>query len=412
MKKEQQFFAEFDEARKEFTYAHVENKDYHVLQVGLTATFYINEGWRAEKRQVLAEAIERYIAEYGNKLQWGFLGDVNSLETFVFHDRKMRVRRLLDLEDDSAETQWSSGPGIDYVSDYQIELFSPAGWFEHIHRPLSYIRFFLPVAELKDNGCQRFEKLVLDFCQLIQPMHGLAGFGTQQLYDDNPYQYLECEIAQHFNGIDINSRLSNHGLRDGIRSVNWYTILADEWVEKAGGRVYLEQQFAGTEIRVIPYHGGLLIRAGAWPELGWEERDAKPELYVRVNQILKSVRTPSFGSFHLGSNAGEIRMHTVLTEKWQQRFDVELPPVQPVTVPQKPIRITAKSGEICPYSGRWVTIAGGHQQFIDIRQGQEMPEATQYQSNMYAPEIRIPAAWSLLQREDGGSVYVNHEEVD
>ena len=66
-------------------------------------------------------------------------------------------------------------------------------------------------------------------------MHGLAGLGTQQLYDDNPYQYLECEIAQNFTGIDITTPLTSKGLREGIRSVNWYTILSDEWVEKVGG---------------------------------------------------------------------------------------------------------------------------------------------------------------------------------
>lgn len=70
-------------------------------------------------------------------------------------------------------------------------------------------------------------------------------------------------------------------------------------------------------------------------------------------------------------------------------------------------RITCASGERCPHSGHWATLAGGHQQFIDIQAGQLMPEATKYQSDIYAPEIRIPAVWNLLNREDGGSVYIN-----
>ncbi|TNV23002.1 hypothetical protein FH968_02865 [Buttiauxella sp. B2] len=73
-------------------------------------------------------------------------------------------------------------------------------------------------------------------------------------------------------------------------------------------------------------------------------------------------------------------------------------------------RITCQSGERCPHSGHWVTIAGGHQQFIDVQSGALMPVATQYQSNMYASEIRIPAVWSLLQREDGGSAYISHPD--
>ncbi|EHI0357799.1 Imm72 family immunity protein [Escherichia coli] len=69
-------------------------------------------------------------------------------------------------------------------------------------------------------------------------------------------------------------------------------------------------------------------------------------------------------------------------------------------------RITCPSGELCPHSGHWATIAGGHQQFIDVQAGQLMPEATKYQSNMYADEIHLPAIWNLLRRDDEGSVYV------
>lgn len=39
-----------------------------------------------------------------------------------------------------------------------------------------------------------------------------------------------------------------------------------------------------------------------------------------------------------------------------------------------------------------------------------MPEATKYQSNIYAPEIRIPVTWNLLSRDDGESVFKKVEE--
>ncbi|HDI8904083.1 TPA: hypothetical protein PPF09_004598 [Escherichia coli] len=73
-------------------------------------------------------------------------------------------------------------------------------------------------------------------------------------------------------------------------------------------------------------------------------------------------------------------------------------------------RITCPSGELCPHSGHWATIAGGHKQFIDVQAGQLMPEATKYQSNMYADEIHLPAIWNLLRRDDEGSVYVKTGE--
>lgn len=69
-------------------------------------------------------------------------------------------------------------------------------------------------------------------------------------------------------------------------------------------------------------------------------------------------------------------------------------------------RITCQTGEPCPYTGQWATIDGGHQQFIDSQAGQLMPAAVKYQSDLYTPELRIPATWSLLHRENGGSVFI------
>ncbi|MGK3141402.1 Imm72 family immunity protein [Pantoea sp. C2G6] len=73
-------------------------------------------------------------------------------------------------------------------------------------------------------------------------------------------------------------------------------------------------------------------------------------------------------------------------------------------------RITCRSGEQCPCSGQWSTLAGGHQQFINVQAGALMPEATKYQSDMYAPEIKLPATWSLLRRDDGGNVFIKTEK--
>ncbi|CNH51225.1 Imm72 family immunity protein [Yersinia mollaretii] len=71
-------------------------------------------------------------------------------------------------------------------------------------------------------------------------------------------------------------------------------------------------------------------------------------------------------------------------------------------------RITCESGDHCPYTGRWATLAGGQQQFAHINVGGLMPEATQYQSDIFVPVKLIPATWSLLHRDDEGSVFLNN----
>lgn len=321
--KEVTFFEKFEEASWEFTYGSDKDMERNIVQVGLTALFYIDECWRPEKREALANAVERFIDEFGDKLKWGFIDDVNKPEKFVIKDKLTRIKRLADLKDDAAELQWCSEYYRDFVSNYQVNAFSPAGWYEHVHRRVSYIRFFLPITELADENANKFEQLILDFCNVLKPMHGVAGLGTQQLYNDNMYQFIECDIARHFNGIDVTTSVTDRGLREGIRSINWYTILSDEWVNKIGGEVYLKQQFMNDDIHLLPYQGGIVIKAGEWPELGWVERDPYPKLYVKVNHVLKPIRTPSFKSFHLGSISGEIRLDERLTKEWQERFDAE-----------------------------------------------------------------------------------------
>lgn len=68
-------------------------------------------------------------------------------------------------------------------------------------------------------------------------------------------------------------------------------------------------------------------------------------------------------------------------------------------------RITCKSGEACPHSGRWATLAGGQQQFAQVAAGSVMPQAAQYQREFWSPAILTPATWTLLSRDDGGSVF-------
>ena len=396
------FFDRFDEASWEFTYGDECNPELNVLQVGLVGIFHIDEAWRPEKRRAIAEAIERYIQDYGDRLQSGYLVNVNKPEPFIKNDGNGRIQRFLELEDDDADTRWCSSHSLDYVSDYQIGAGLPAGWFEHVHRSVSYVRFYLPVTELKeDGGKERFERLVLDFCALLKPMHGLAGLGIQQLYEEHKFQHLEYEIGQMFNGIDVTTNSTNRGLRNGFSSINWYTFLADEWVEKLGGKRALANHFDNTEIKLLPYEGGLAIRAGEWPELGWVEREPYPDLYVKVNQVLKPVRTPEMGSFGNGSIAGEIRFNKTSTTQWLARFD-NAPQVKadqrPGAVEYRPV--TAKTGESCPHTGDWGTTRFPPEYAV-VEQGAPMPPRSDGR----------PTDWTLRKRADGGPTSVAVEEA-
>ncbi|GAB79889.1 hypothetical protein EB105725_04_00010, partial [Shimwellia blattae DSM 4481 = NBRC 105725] len=55
----------------------------------------------------------------------------------------------------------------------------------------------------------------------------------------------------------------------------------------------------------------------------------------------------------------------------------------------------------------WATLSGGHQQFAYVREGDNMPEARVYTIGSLSPERFTPANWSLLDRDDDGSVFVS-----
>ncbi|PKE28524.1 hypothetical protein CWS43_21060 [Rahnella sp. AA] len=75
-------------------------------------------------------------------------------------------------------------------------------------------------------------------------------------------------------------------------------------------------------------------------------------------------------------------------------------------------RITCQSGERCPHTGRWGTLAGGQQQFVQVPVGALMPQAAQYQREHWKSEILVPAIWSLLSRDDGGSEFISSKDGD
>lgn len=63
-------------------------------------------------------------------------------------------------------------------------------------------------------------------------------------------------------------------------------------------------------------------------------------------------------------------------------------------------RITCWSGVFAPFSGRWATIINGAAQYTHTRAGQVMPEFEDKHGNKHR------ACWSLLERDDGGNVFV------
>lgn len=397
------FFDKFKQAAYEFTYGAEEDAEHHnALQVGLVAWFYLDKGYTQENRARIAEAYQLYHNEYGEKLKWGYIDDPNKDKDYSSISAKGFKETIANSFGDSFFFKWYSDKGFRYASDYSVATGSMAGWFESIHKPVSYFGFSLPVSELKNK--EHLGQLVHHFCSILQPFHGLMGIGIQQCYEEERYQHLEYDIGQEFLGVDIPGGLTDDKMRNGLRSVNWQTFFNNEWLKKLGGMSYLCGALSDPEIKITSYDGGVIIQAGEWPELGWVNDTPYPELYVKVNKVLKPIRAPEIDSLGYGSIAGEIRFDKNSTAKWLSRFDVELPSLATVPAAKDPVRITRWTDETAPYAGQWAAIVNGTTEYIQTREGQKMPAF----EDKYGKKHR--ACWSLLKRDDKGSVFVLSDE--
>ncbi|MBD2801706.1 DUF3396 domain-containing protein [Xenorhabdus sp. M] len=402
------FFEKFKQAEWEFTYGAEDSPEKHnALQVGLVAYFYIDKGYLPEKRQQMAKAFALYHREFGEKLKWGFFRDPNRPKNY--HSFTLEDHQSLITEGDGEHMDfyWSSEEGFRYASDYHIEAVSCAGWYEYVHGPVSYLGFYLPVKELKERGVIYFNHLIKEYCSILEPIHGLFGLGIQQCQEYERYQHFEYDIGQEFLGVDIPNGNTDKYYRDGLRSINWFTFINNGWLDKLGNTEKLQSQLNDKNFEIIKYDSGVIIRAGEYPELGWKKDNPYPELYVKANNVLRPIRAPKIDSLGYGSIAGEIRFDEASTEQWLKRFDVELPSEtseQKKSAVDEPVRITGVSGEICPHTGRWSAFIGGSLQYAQLQQEQIIPEWTDKNGKVH--QVR----WTLLEREDGGSVYVLKEQ--
>lgn len=398
------FFEQFDQARWEFTYGAPDNEALNALQVGLVAYFYIDQGYLPEKRQAMADAFALYDQAFGDKLKWGYYNDPKHPKLYHQFSLKQKQEKITEEGSDAMYFFWSSERGLTYASNYRIRLGSPAAWFEYIHHDISCMSFYLPIEEL-EKGEGYIGKLLHDFCNILNPLHGLMGLGVQNCRDEEKYQHLEYEIGQEFLGVDIAGpgREDKH-LRNGIRSINWYTFINDEWLAKLGGITTLREQLPDPRIALLPYDGGLIVRAGDWPELGWVKQNPYPELYVAVNRAFKPIRAPEIAGMAYGSICGEIRYNDISTAQWLARFDAAPVSTQsPRATTQddggEEQRIDAWSGEHCPHTGQWGCLVAGSLHYKDFQKGQTLPDWPEHQPQR--------VLWTLLEREDGGSCFVS-----
>ncbi|MDR0779630.1 MAG: DUF3396 domain-containing protein [Pseudomonadales bacterium] len=319
------FFEEWDAAKWHFTYGDEDQPENKVLQGGLVIVLYMVKSYLSVHREALAGVMEQLQGLMRQQLRWGWWEHPRQKITytpkhFLRFIQWIRQRPLTH----TVSFTWSSGPGYDFVGSYGARAFSQMNLKEEAWRDISYLEIYLPVEVLQAEGRLGFEVFVQELASRLPVLHGHAGLGFQQCNEYHRHEHLEFELAQQFLGFDVGNPLGHNELRDGFKSVNWYTILDASWLDKLGGHETLAKavhEEAKHELSLLDYDGGVIVKAGQWPCLGWVERDPQPAAYVAANRILKSVRAPTLRGLHMGSFFRQARFDDASTDHWLRRFD-------------------------------------------------------------------------------------------
>ncbi|CAG9226197.1 conserved hypothetical protein [Paraburkholderia tropica] len=383
---EKEFFDAFEAERWNFTFMDEADTTKPVQQVGIVAVFHLVDAYLPFRRKNIAEAFTIYNNYFGEKLVAGYREDIGM--KIIPYGRNEFLDCIKYIEtigsNDAVEFKWMSRSSFELVSDYMFGVYSPEGWYEKIHGSLTKIRIYLPIDELRNGGRLRLEEMLADLCRLLRPLHGSAGFAIQECHTWEDFQHIEYETAWAYRGVDVCIPSDNKTWREGYTNLNWYTFIAHHWLAKLGTPQELKAQLDDERIAVIPYEWGSMIRAGDWPQLGKTDINPKPELYVKVNEAIKTLRVEDIGSLHYGSVGGEVRFNKRTSNLWLRRFDSPSPVTtdDPVTPTGDPATVKGEargflrvaSGTPCPWPGVWLCDEVEHLGPQTIAHGVPMPE--------------------------------------
>jgi hypothetical protein len=398
-----------------------------VVLPGVIGTVFFERGSKPDVRQGILDCFDRFEVLFGKYLQGGKDADLGKftkrtpkgvenirkaiIETAPYEEVSV-VRSSATDQDTAAEYEIQTLTNREMRDDY---ILPGSGYVMRKgadHGNLSYIKFKIPLDHITDDeGLAQYEDFLRFVCQRLPVRGGYGGLSSILPYSFHRFMPQEYALAERFSGLEIDSYAftekdqylarSYDGespdlstdfhpyLRPGskvqeygfIKSVNWYTLLGDVFVDRLGGEAAVPSALDREDIAIERVGQCLLIRAGEFPRLGAPE-EGLPEPYVFVNSVLRVLRNPKPDSLH--SYMPDVpHADKKASRQWRARFDLPgAPPIPtpPEVVPQPGERSVTSAkreapvpgGEPCPEAGWWFTFAqSGSRRYFE--KGEVMP---------------------------------------
>jgi hypothetical protein len=295
------------------------------LRIGLLATMFIAEPWTRPVREAVADAAEEYIRQFREHLRWAQhpkTGHMHAIE-------KGRVPFPRDWLPQHKDTKswffgFHGGEHEHSAAEFQVSALGP----DAVGKDPGYFQMYLPLTWF-GNHPDTLQDFVLNFAKRLRSLSGYAGIGVLEplsIYAREPFQSTVRQIAERFPGLEIEDcpgHLNHVG--EGIKGVNWLTLLGDRWIHEIGGVDYLHVRL-GDDFKLTPYDGGLLIQglliqAGPKPQIGDVTANRWPRHYVTLAKVLKPIQIKKHYPFHFGDPMGSARMDSEASIAWIFRFD-------------------------------------------------------------------------------------------
>jgi hypothetical protein len=298
-----------------------------MLKVGWVVRMYFAEPWTLRVREAVSAVAEGYIQAFREHLRWAQhprTGRMHPIET----GRVAFPWEWLPKHDDE-RASWNLGyHGGAHDEDASSFSISALG-SEKETNGVGYLEAYLPLSWFADHPGS-FQGFVLDLAKRLRPLSGYGAVGTQPPLDADGMKrsmYLVRQLAERLPGLDVGDAISESLCLEEsdetggcLKGASWLTVLCDAYVEKLGGRDYLEARLGG-EFPLTSYDGGLMLQAGPKPEIGDNQAKRWPRHLVTLSKVLAPLRFKNPYPIHGYIYKDHATMDLEATKAWLARFD-------------------------------------------------------------------------------------------
>lgn len=311
------------------------------MRLGLMTTLYFKHGHCASIRRQVDACFVQFYEAFRPLLKWQSYKRQRKLSPSSF---SICRRQVLEAGADES-VQWSlCGAAMGEAASHGLALVGTSAGQARADQ--SCLKMLLPWSLLTEpGGIKVYEGWLKYLCNQTGAEHGYGG-PVCVLPDKQPGCLpLEFRLAQEYPGlmVDAGAHMESLRLFERIKGVSWYTVLGARYVDRLGGNDRLRRSLsAHRDVIFQAYDHGLMIRAGALPDLG-SKGEPSSSAYIAVNKVIKPIRVRDTGCLHPCPVRG-----TAFTEQstaqWYARFD------------EKPVD-AVRAGQPCPQSGHWFSNA-------------------------------------------------------